>query len=292
MPSGAAVKASDFESWFDLAPMPIVASLSVTPPAVVGLPRVPGSLTTLRLVDAANPTVPASPVLNLSLSYNAIADTQVAITVAGGTAGNVTVPAPSSRSCSAPRRPRRRRAFRRQSWGENGNLHADGKRGPGKRQSCPDTDDAYRDRTRVQGAAPGLPGANQPHSARRRRRSSPAARAPAASVTGRAAASGNVANSAGAPVSASEAGAPAGTAPPPAAAPPGVTSAAAAPGNVGNAVAPGGASGAAAGGAATRGRAAAGAVPAGQHPKPGSDLRRRGHQKGRRRFRTPQNPGG
>jgi hypothetical protein len=93
MPSGAAAKASDFESWFDLAPLPRVASLSVAPPAVAWVP-VPGNAVALRLVDASNQTAAASPVLNLSLNYNAITDTQVAITVSGGTAGIVTVQSP------------------------------------------------------------------------------------------------------------------------------------------------------------------------------------------------------
>ena len=93
MPSGAALKASDFESWFELAPVPSVTSLTVTPPAVAWVP-IPGILIGLRLVDAANPAVAASPVLNLTLNYIAIADTQVAITVSGGMAGIVTVPSP------------------------------------------------------------------------------------------------------------------------------------------------------------------------------------------------------
>jgi hypothetical protein len=96
LPSGAAVKASDFESWFYLAPLPRVASLAAAPPAVAWVP-IPGIgiiITRLELVDAANPTVVAVPVLNLSLNYNAIADTQVMITVTGGTPGIVTVQSP------------------------------------------------------------------------------------------------------------------------------------------------------------------------------------------------------
>jgi hypothetical protein len=91
LPSGAAAKASDFESWFDLAPLPRVASLSVAPPAVAW---VLGPKDVLRLVDASDHTVAASPVLNLSLNYNAINATQVAITVSGGTAGIVNVKSP------------------------------------------------------------------------------------------------------------------------------------------------------------------------------------------------------
>ncbi|HKM74536.1 MAG TPA: DUF6519 domain-containing protein [Stellaceae bacterium] len=96
MPSGAAAKASDFESWFYLAPLPRVTSLAAAPPAVAWVP-IPGIriiITRLELVDAANPTVMAVPVLNLSLNYYAIADTQVMITVTGGTPGIVTVQSP------------------------------------------------------------------------------------------------------------------------------------------------------------------------------------------------------
>ena len=100
MPSGAALKASDFESWFDLAPVPSVTSLSVTPPTVAWVP-IPGILLGLRLVDAANPAAAASPVLNLTLNYIAIADTQVAITVSGGMAGIVTVSSPVTISAGA-----------------------------------------------------------------------------------------------------------------------------------------------------------------------------------------------
>jgi hypothetical protein len=105
LPSGAAAKASDFESWFDLAPLPRVASLLVTPPTVAWVP-VRGSDTALRLVDASNEKA-ASPVLNFSLNYNAIADTQVAITISGGTPGIVTVQAPVTipRGAASPAKP-------------------------------------------------------------------------------------------------------------------------------------------------------------------------------------------
>ena len=92
LPSGAAARASDFESWFDLAPVLSVASMTVTPPAVAWV-IVPGALI-LRLVDAANQSAAASPVLTLTLNYEVIAATQVAITVSGGTAGIVSVPSP------------------------------------------------------------------------------------------------------------------------------------------------------------------------------------------------------
>jgi len=97
MPSGATAKASDFESWFYLAPLPRVASLAAAPPAVAWVP-ISGVtaiiIARLHLVDAANPTVVAVPVLNLSLNYNAIADTQIVISVTGGTPGIVTVQSP------------------------------------------------------------------------------------------------------------------------------------------------------------------------------------------------------
>jgi hypothetical protein len=92
-PSGASATASDFESWFDLAPLPRVASLTATPPAVAWVP-IAGNALLLHLVDAANPSTVATPVLNLALNYNAIADTQVAISITDGTPGNVTVQSP------------------------------------------------------------------------------------------------------------------------------------------------------------------------------------------------------
>ncbi len=93
LPSGAAALASDFNSWFYLAPVPRIASFAANPPAVAWVP-IPGALLSLRLVDATNQNVAVTPVLNLALNYTAIADTQVAISVSGGTPGIVSIESP------------------------------------------------------------------------------------------------------------------------------------------------------------------------------------------------------
>ncbi len=95
LPSGDVAKASDFESWFYLAPIPRVATLTVTPAAVAWV-EMPGT-TTLKLVDntsgKGNPSQPAvTPVLALALNYDAVAATTVGLSVAGGTLGIVGLP--------------------------------------------------------------------------------------------------------------------------------------------------------------------------------------------------------
>jgi hypothetical protein len=95
-PSGNSERASDFESWFYVAPLERIETMSVTP-ASVAFVIVPGTRT-VRLVDNTtgqpNPSGPAvSPTLTLTLNYNALATTSVALSVSGGTTGIVTVPA-------------------------------------------------------------------------------------------------------------------------------------------------------------------------------------------------------
>ncbi|HEU0155582.1 MAG TPA: DUF6519 domain-containing protein [Stellaceae bacterium] len=95
LPSGNSEKASDFESWFYVAPVPRIASVTVSP-ANVAFVVVPGTRF-LRLVDnstgAPNPSGPAAtPSLTLALNYDALLDTTVTLSVSGPTAGVVTVP--------------------------------------------------------------------------------------------------------------------------------------------------------------------------------------------------------
>ncbi len=94
-PSGDAVRASDFESWFYLAPSQRVVSVTVTPPAVAWVQvGVVGNAILLRLVDPTTTTQAAvSPTLIFALAYDAPADTVVTLSVSGGTTGIVTVPA-------------------------------------------------------------------------------------------------------------------------------------------------------------------------------------------------------
>ncbi len=106
-PSGDSVRASDFESWFFVAPVQRIASMTVTPTAVAFV-VVPGTRT-IKLVDASagtpSPSLPAvTPTLALTLGYNALSDTSIALSVTGGTAGTVTVPATVTvpRGSSAP----------------------------------------------------------------------------------------------------------------------------------------------------------------------------------------------
>ena len=96
LPSGNSEKASDFESWFYVAPIQRIDTMAVSP-ASVAFVIVPGTRF-LRLVDNTtgqpSPAGPAvAPTLSLALHYDALVDTTVALSVSGGTAGTVTVPA-------------------------------------------------------------------------------------------------------------------------------------------------------------------------------------------------------
>ena len=94
-PSGDAVRASDLESWFYLAPSQRVVSATVTPPAVAWVQvGVLGNTILLRLVDPTTTTQAAvSATLTFALAFNAPADTVVTLSVSGGTTGIVTLPA-------------------------------------------------------------------------------------------------------------------------------------------------------------------------------------------------------
>jgi Family of unknown function (DUF6519) len=109
-PSGDSVRASDFESWFFVAPVTRFDTMTVAP-ATVAFVVVPGTRL-VKLVDATsgqpNPNAPAAiPVLTITLGFNALQATTVALSVAGGTAGIVTVPASVTiaRGSSAPAAP-------------------------------------------------------------------------------------------------------------------------------------------------------------------------------------------
>jgi len=80
LPSGAGEHASDFESWFFLAPTLLLASLSVQPAAVLFSPTVP---------------TPPVPVATLNVNYPPLADTVVSLSVIAppGATPAVTVPA-------------------------------------------------------------------------------------------------------------------------------------------------------------------------------------------------------
>jgi len=79
-PSGGDAKASDFESWFFLAPTLTLASLTVAPAAVTFTPTAPTA---------------AAPVATLTVNYPALADTVVTLSVVSpaGIPSGVTVPA-------------------------------------------------------------------------------------------------------------------------------------------------------------------------------------------------------
>jgi hypothetical protein len=94
LPSGNSEKASDFESWFYVAPIQQIETMTITP-AQVAFVFVPGTRL-IRLVDNTsgqpNPAGAAvAPTLTLTLNYNSLADTTVALSVSGGTTGIVTV---------------------------------------------------------------------------------------------------------------------------------------------------------------------------------------------------------
>ncbi len=92
LPSGNGAKASDFESWFYLAPAQRIDNMTITPSAVAFV----FSNTGVKLVDntsgTPDPKSPAvSPTLSLTLHYNALADTTIALSVSPD-AGAVQVP--------------------------------------------------------------------------------------------------------------------------------------------------------------------------------------------------------
>lgn len=95
LPSGDAAKASDFESWFYLVPSQRVASVTVTPHAVAWIEvGTAGNTPLLRLIDPSSGTQAAvTPTLTFALGYHVLADTVVNLSVSGGTAGIVTLPA-------------------------------------------------------------------------------------------------------------------------------------------------------------------------------------------------------
>lgn len=109
-PSGDSARASDFESWFFVAPVQRIETMTITP-AAVAFVVVPGTRT-VRLVDASSgqptPSAPeVVPTLNLRTGYNVLQEATIALSVAGGTAGIVTAP-PSltvPRGASAPTAP-------------------------------------------------------------------------------------------------------------------------------------------------------------------------------------------
>jgi hypothetical protein len=79
LPSGAGAQASDFESWFFLAPTLLLASFTVQPAAVNFSPTVPA---------------PPVPVATLTVNYPPLADTVVSLSVVAppGVTSAVTVP--------------------------------------------------------------------------------------------------------------------------------------------------------------------------------------------------------
>ena len=107
-PSGDSARASDFESWLFVAPIPRIDTMTVTPAIVAFV--VVGR--TVKLVDATgatpSPSMPAVvPTLNLTMAFNALRDTTIALSVAGGTAGIVTLPSSLTvaRGTNAPSAP-------------------------------------------------------------------------------------------------------------------------------------------------------------------------------------------
>ncbi len=97
-PSGNGVKASDFESWFYLAPIQRLENVTVAPAKVAFVvARSPIIRLGVKLVDNTaghpDPNSPAVvPTVTMVLHYNALADTTVLLTVSGGTPGIVQAP--------------------------------------------------------------------------------------------------------------------------------------------------------------------------------------------------------
>jgi len=86
LPSGSDTAASDFESWFNLAPTLLITGISVPYPtlfAVVVNGTVTGVTASAPNPSAAPPTV--NPYVTVSMNYAAIADTQLTLTLTDAT---------------------------------------------------------------------------------------------------------------------------------------------------------------------------------------------------------------
>jgi hypothetical protein len=95
LPSGDNDRASDLESWFYIAPTPVV-SVTVTPAKVAFVADATG---VTKLVDGTGTATPAASQAAItasglaSLNYPALLDTIVSLSIAGGATGVVTIPA-------------------------------------------------------------------------------------------------------------------------------------------------------------------------------------------------------
>jgi hypothetical protein len=85
LPSGNSAKASDFESWFYLAPTLSVLSVAIDHPAVQF--NANGTVT-----DAGTATPAVSPVATVTLNYTPAADTAVTLTISGPDSSGVIAP--------------------------------------------------------------------------------------------------------------------------------------------------------------------------------------------------------
>ena len=93
LPSGNSQKASDFDSWFYLAPALSISSFAIQPAAVKLIRSgVLGDFTVVDAKDKSKRPAALTPTGTITLSYPALADTVVNLSVSGGTAGILSVP--------------------------------------------------------------------------------------------------------------------------------------------------------------------------------------------------------
>jgi hypothetical protein len=84
LPSGNSERASDFESWFYLAPALSISSFAIAPAAVKLVPNALGGFIVVDVNDNGNPPTPVSPTGTVTLNYPALSDTVVNLSVMSG----------------------------------------------------------------------------------------------------------------------------------------------------------------------------------------------------------------
>ncbi|HZU10867.1 MAG TPA: DUF6519 domain-containing protein [Pseudacidobacterium sp.] len=83
LPSGNDEKASDFESWFYVAPTLVLSSLTVNYPALTVVINANNQVTGVTAPNAAGAPQPVVPQATLTVNYPAIADTTVSLALTG-----------------------------------------------------------------------------------------------------------------------------------------------------------------------------------------------------------------
>jgi hypothetical protein len=96
LPSGNDEKASDFESWFYVAPTLVLSSLTVNYPALTVIINANNQVTGVTAPNAAGAPQPVVPQATLTVNYPAIADTTVSLALTGASGVGTIASIPST----------------------------------------------------------------------------------------------------------------------------------------------------------------------------------------------------